>query len=186
VERCLACEAWRGAAFARRKSLQKDRSEKLETPFWQAAPGNDPRQDFNYRDASFRTSSVVDTSAVIPGSGLLSVLRPGRSPAAKFMAFETVRAKAACPTKPSGVQTRGRSLAPLQRLRKRGSAPIGSPSTFNGRCSRYSPCYGLKCQQTFLVERCAAAAVIRSLVFIETVTAGPARATQRSTRFVRR
>ena len=67
--------------------------------------------------------------------------------------------------------------------RQRGSAPkVDDP----WRCGRYSACYGLKCQQTFLVERCAAAAVIRSLVFFEMVTAAPARVIQGSTRFVRK
>jgi hypothetical protein len=42
-----------------------------------------------------RTPAVVAKSGVIPGSRLLSSFPVGRSPSAKFVAFETARAKAA-------------------------------------------------------------------------------------------
>ena len=37
-----------------------------------------------------------------PGAACCRAFRSGRSPSAKFVAFETVQAKAACPTKPPG------------------------------------------------------------------------------------
>ena len=135
--------------------------------FWQAAPENDPWQDFNYRNTLFRTPSVVDISAVIPGSRLLPSFPAGAFAICQICGVRDGTDESGSPP----------GLASETALQK-----VDDP----WRCGRYSACYGLKCQQTFLVESCAAAAVIRSLVFFEMVTAAPARATRAFTRFVRK
>ena len=59
-------------------------------------------------------------------------------------------------------------------------------TALTGRCRRSSACYDVWCQQTFLVESCAVAAVIRLLVSIGMVTAAPAQAISGSTQFAPR